>query len=167
MTPTFTTAEGAGDTYTDPRIRDVELRRRGGAFELWARRPPGGPGEPEQWMLAQAFPVLDAEEGRRVDALMARAVAQCLFDALSRDNPAWHEHAARFGEHPGCTIETTCDACFCCSSAGTPGCRCDHCRCGEPGPETGHAFVPLEVSVLAAARELAAAARAAPDAHGS
>ena len=110
----------------------------------------------------QVFSIFNKEEAPLVSDRLAHAVAQCLFDTLSQENLAWREHIDRFSEHPGCTIETTCDACFCCSTIGTIGCVCENCRCGQPGPETGHAFVPLEQAVLSAARKLTASESESP-----
>ncbi len=155
MNENITTSDDGQGNYRDPRLPNVELRWEGETFDLWVFNHPAAPDfSQDQGVRGQEFRIFSAEEAPLVNTQLAHAVAQCLFDALSRDNPAWAEHLRRFGEHSGCIIETTCAQCACCSTASTPGCACKHCRCGLPGNETGHPYVPLEQAVLQAAKRL-------------
>jgi hypothetical protein len=154
-----TVGDGIG-AYRDSRLPDLELRWEGETFELWVSDHPAT-GHPMStflqrgcWTQAQVFLIFSKEEAPQVPDSLAHAVAQYLFDFLSHDSAAWREHVSRFGEHPGCDIETTCEACCCCATAGTPGCACPHCRCRQRNGATGHPFEPIEQRALRAARAL-------------
>lgn len=160
MSDHYTTVDDGRGSYRDPRLPDVELRWEGETFELWTIAPAdrlagvvdvrGGRG----LILAQTFTLFTAEQAPHVDGSTAHLVAQCLYDELAGDKPAWVEHARRFPHEHECDIETTCGACWCCATAATPGCACPECRCGRNGPSTGQVHQSVEQVVLARVRAM-------------